>query len=48
MPECKTCGSAVSDKFARVFGNNANEVRVCIECTSAEDISGRKAAHPDQ
>ena len=38
MPECLTCGSHVTEQFARVFGDNRNTVRRCIECSRAADL----------
>lgn len=32
MPRCKECGSHVSKSFARVFGDNQNNVYGCIDC----------------
>lgn len=32
MPKCQECGSHVSDQFAKVFGNNKNEVYGCLDC----------------
>jgi len=32
MRECEGCGSPVSDRFARVFGDNQGEVHACPEC----------------
>jgi len=38
MPECVTCGSHVTEQFARVFGDNSDVVRRCIECSRAADL----------
>jgi hypothetical protein len=32
MAECMTCGDFVSDDYARVFGNNDNEIDSCRGC----------------
>ncbi|WP_336359682.1 DUF7563 family protein [Haladaptatus sp. ZSTT2] len=40
MPECNTCGEFVSLDFARVFGNNANEVRACLDCSTRNALQG--------
>lgn len=32
MPECENCGSFVTPGFARVFGDNRNEVHGCKDC----------------
>lgn len=34
MPECNNCGEFVTPDFARVFGNNHNEVGACLDCTT--------------
>lgn len=33
---CTNCGTAVSDDFARVCGDNNNEVHHCLECIESE------------
>lgn len=38
MPKCLTCGNHVTERFARVFGNNENVVRRCIGCSRAADL----------
>ncbi|WP_432765139.1 DUF7563 family protein [Halobaculum marinum] len=38
MPECVTCGSHVTEQFARVFGDNRNVVHRCIACSRAADL----------
>ena len=35
---CQNCGSFVTRDFARVFGNNHNEVFGCLECMTATDV----------
>ena len=42
MPECNACGGFVTPDFARVFGDNTDEVYGCSECLSAADILGGK------
>ena len=32
MPECDNCGAFVTEAFARVFGDNSDNVQGCIEC----------------
>lgn len=39
---CERCGSAVSDQFARVFGNNESKVFRCMNCVVLEE-GGRSA-----
>ncbi|MFB6155537.1 MAG: hypothetical protein ABEJ22_06545 [Haloferacaceae archaeon] len=41
MPECNSCGSFVTPRFARVFGDNDDVVEGCLNClTSAEMMEG--------
>ena len=35
---CRNCGSFVTRDFARVFGNNHNEVYGCLECMTATEV----------
>ena len=35
---CQSCGSFVTRDFARVFGNNHNEVFGCLECMTATEV----------
>jgi len=35
---CNGCGSAVSVGFARVFGDNDNEVFGCVNCLTSTNI----------
>ena len=46
---CQSCGSFVTRDFARVFGNNHNEVFGCLECMSATEVKkgGASAEHVD-
>lgn len=32
MPECNRCGSFVTPRFTRVFGNNEDTVYGCRDC----------------
>ena len=34
MKECQNCGTSVSSKFGRVFGDNDDKVYACPECSS--------------
>lgn len=36
--QCLNCGSYVSSRFARVFGDNEDEVYSCIECSTLRDL----------
>ena len=35
---CRSCGSFVTRDFARVFGNNQNEVYGCLDCMTATEV----------
>lgn len=35
---CQNCGSFVTRDFARVFGNNRNEVFGCLDCMTATEV----------
>lgn len=43
MPECVTCGNHVTERFARVFGDNRDVVRRCIGCSRAADLDESSA-----
>lgn len=38
MNECNACGAAVTPSFARVFGDNQNEVFGCMHCRSMSEL----------
>lgn len=46
MPECNACGGFVTPDFARVFGDNANDVYGCHECLATADIIGGTLSKP--
>ena len=46
MPECLTCGNHVTERFARVFGDNKDVVRRCIGCSRAADLD--ESPGPDE
>lgn len=33
MTRCRNCGAHVTERFARVFGNNGNQVHGCLDCS---------------
>lgn len=33
MPECLNCGSHVTERFCRVFGDNSDNIYRCFECS---------------
>jgi hypothetical protein len=41
--ECNNCGSFVTPQFARVFGDNDDEVYGCLNCQTAREL--REQAH---
>lgn len=47
VPSCQNCGSFVTVDFARVFGNNDDEVNGCPECTSFNQLVTRNSEMPD-
>ena len=44
MPECDNCGSFVTRKFARVFGDNHDNVDGCVSCLTGAELTTREAA----
>ena len=47
MPVYTNCGEVVSSSFARVFGNNENEVAGCVSCMSSRDLTSGDIATVD-
>lgn len=56
--ECHNCGSQVTKRFARVFGDNSDTVRGCLNCSAfgqvadgagamGDDHHGRDIPHPE-
>ncbi len=48
MPDnlhCQNCGESVSEHFARVFGDNNNDVHACYSCTSHEAVTQGAASN---
>lgn len=35
---CRNCGTYVSSQFAKVFGDNEDEIHRCIECSTLRDL----------
>lgn len=35
---CKTCGNTVSQNYARVFGDNNDEISMCPECSTYREF----------
>jgi hypothetical protein len=36
---CRACGSFVSRRFRRVFGDNDDEVDACLNCTTVRRLT---------
>ena len=47
MTSCSNCGAFVTDDFARVFGDNDDEVHACPECSDDTVVRNGAAAKPD-
>ena len=39
MPVCDHCGAHVSERFARVFGDEQGQVRACPSCSANAGIA---------
>ena len=37
---CQSCGGSVTRQFAKVFGDNNDEVDHCLECSTFREIHG--------
>jgi len=46
MRECENCGSKVTSEFARVFGDNDDNVLGCMNCCTGRDL--REGNFPTQ
>ncbi len=46
MPTCNNCGAFVTRDFARVFGDNQENVNGCVECTTGRDLKSGAATEP--
>ena len=44
---CRSCGGHVSAEFARVFGDQANEVYACLACARNGALVDGAAAEPN-
>lgn len=36
--QCRNCGAYVSSQFAKVFGDNDDEIHRCIECSTLRNL----------
>ena len=46
-PACNVCGSTVSHRFAKIFGDNDDEVYGCLECSTKRVLHSGGAASSD-
>ncbi|WP_135823041.1 DUF7563 family protein [Halostella litorea] len=44
MDECQNCGAPVSDRFARVFGDNNDQLKTCKNCGTQADLNSGAGA----
>lgn len=47
MPVCD-CGKHVTERFAKVFGDNDDEVHSCPRCATEKELNAGTAAFPDR
>jgi len=47
MTSCSNCGAFVTDRFARVFGDNDEKVHACSDCEGDTAVRNGAAAKPD-
>lgn len=45
--QCRNCGSFVTPQFARVYGNNDDEVHGCLRCQRARDLRAGNHLSPE-
>lgn len=48
MAECQNCGGFVTDDYARVFGDNQNDVHDCRQCPTEREIRDAEDEEGDQ
>ena len=48
MRKCLNCGELVSSRFARVFGDNEDDVYACPSCRGMQELYDGAAALPNQ
>jgi protein-arginine kinase activator protein McsA len=39
LARCQGCGALVTTRFARVFGNNEDELYACHQCATLRELS---------
>lgn len=42
--QCKNCGKTVSQQWAKVNGDNNDEIHACPRCSTYREVEGGKAA----
>lgn len=47
MPVCSNCGEHVTAKFARVFGDNDDNVNKCIACATNAELDESPSREAD-
>lgn len=48
MPDCNHCGAFVTPQFARVFGDNQDDVYGCHDCLAMAELSEGAASREGQ
>lgn len=43
METCNNCGAFVSRDFSRVFGDNDDEIHVCMNCATLPEVRAQAA-----
>lgn len=44
---CHGCGSYVTERFTRVFGDNEDDVYACLECSTMRELRAGSGVTPD-
>lgn len=47
MPECKQCGSHLTERYVAIFGNRDDEVENCLHCKDGSRINERETSGMD-
>jgi hypothetical protein len=43
---CQGCGSYVTERFTRVFGDNEDDVYACLECSTMRELRAGSGVTP--
>jgi hypothetical protein len=46
MPRCEACGAHVTPHFARVFGDNDDDIYRCLDCATATEVFEGESVEP--